>query len=142
MGVIGPIGLIGRMNAPIPNYYDVENARQLAGFAAASYSPEEWDVSDEWDMTDLIGDAGTDTQAMIWKNRQDVIVAFRGTRSLKNFVTDLRCRRAPLVGGPGQAEVHEGFQQALNSVCAALHSAVGQLLHGAEDARQRVPTGG
>src|SRR5208282_4585611 len=138
MGLIGPIG---RMNAPIPNHYDLENARQLAGFAAAAYMSDWPDGSDGWDLAGQIVDAGTDTQVIIWKNGQEMIVAFRGTRSLRNYVTDLRVRRAPLFPG-AKAEVHEGFQWALNSVCDALHSSLEQLLPAAEDARQRVPTGG
>jgi triacylglycerol lipase len=107
------------MNPPIPNHYDLENARQLAEFAAAAYSPHASHLSQ------VIENAATDTQAVIWKNGQDLIVAFRGTRSLRNFVTDLRCRRVPLFPG-AKAEVHQGFQRALESIYDALHAAVAQ----------------
>lgn len=125
------------MNTPIPNHYDLENARQLVGFAAAAYdaqqsgSPELFrGLSQSRDgSATVIQDGGTDTQAVIWKNPQDMIVAFRGTRSLRNFVTDIRARRVPLFPG-SEAEVHEGFQRALNSVCEALHSSVEQLAGG------------
>jgi triacylglycerol lipase len=143
------------MNAPIPNKYDLENARQLAGFAAAAYESDwsdgadgsdvadGWGGSDGWDVAGRIVDGGTDTQVVLWKNAQDLIVAFRGTRSLRNFVTDLRARRVALAGGgPRQAEVHEGFQQALNSVWEALKSSVEKLLRAGGDAQQRVPAGG
>jgi triacylglycerol lipase len=87
------------------------------------------DGSDGWDVAGRIGDGGTDTQVIIWKNPQDMVVAFRGTRSLRNFVTDICARRVPLFP-EAKAEVHEGFQWALGSVCDALHSAVEQLADG------------
>ena len=89
----------------------------------------------------IIDSATTDTRAVTYQTEQDLIVAFRGTRSLRNFVTDIRARRVPLFAG-SEAEVHEGFQQALDSVCDALQSSVEELLRTAEDAQQRVPTGG
>jgi hypothetical protein len=102
----------------------------LVGFAAAAY------LSDGSDVADKIVDRGTDTQVVIWENPGDLIVAFRGTRSLRNFVTDIRARRVALTaGGPRQAEVHEGFQWALNSVYDALHSSVEQLAGGPSSPR-------
>jgi triacylglycerol lipase len=114
------------MNAPIPKHYDPENARALVQCAAASYG------SDMADASDVITNENTDTRAVIYQpTEQDLVVAFRGTRSLRNFVTDLRARRVAFpAGGPGRAEVHEGFQRALDSVCAALHSSVQQLAGG------------
>ena len=124
------------MNAPVPNHYDLENARQLAAFAAAAYRSDGADVAGGWDMAGRIVDAGTDTQVVIWRNPQDMIVAFRGTRSLRNFVTDIRARRVALTtGGAGEAEVHEGFQRALNSVCEDLQSSVTQLAGGPNSPR-------
>jgi hypothetical protein len=145
------------MNTPFPNRYDPQNAAALVQFAADAYSTR-------WGETpsnpNLIGDEvtarrslalpssrptvieneATDTRAVIYQTERDVIVAFRGTRSLRNFVTDIRARRVPLFPG-SEAEVHEGFQQALNGVYDDLLAGVEQLLRADEDARQRVPTG-
>jgi triacylglycerol lipase len=113
------------MNPPLPNFYDLENARQLVGFAAASYASDPADASDLSAMAsataDVIANEATDTRAVIYQpTEQDTIVAFRGTRSLRNFVTDIKARRAPLLDGPAGAEVHEGFQIAFRSVCRGL----------------------
>jgi triacylglycerol lipase len=126
------------MNLPIPSYYDPENARQLAGFAADAYSrwgetqsnPKSIDGSTESRPT-VIENETTDTRAVVYQSETDIVAAFRGTQSLRNFVTDICARRVALTaGGPDKAEVHEGFQRALNSVYDALLSAVEDLASG------------
>jgi hypothetical protein len=98
------------MNAPIPQFYDPENAAALAQFTAASYE------SDGSDASDVIENKTTDTRVVISQpTEHDLVIAFRGTRSLQNFVTDISCRRVPLFPGSG-AQVHEGFLRALDSV--------------------------
>jgi hypothetical protein len=72
----------------------------------------------------VIEEAATDTKAVLYQpTDQDLIVAFRGTRSLQNFVTDLCCKRVPLFPG-SDAEVHAGFTLALQSVWPRLNDAV------------------
>jgi triacylglycerol lipase len=117
------------MNDPLPNVYDPQNAAALCALAAAAYGADLSDLSDGWDVAGRIVDAGTDTQVMIWKNPRDMVVGFRGTRSLRNFVTDLNCRRVPLLPGK-EAEVHEGFQRALDGVYEALQSSVEEMTGG------------
>jgi hypothetical protein len=108
------------MNAPIPNHYDPENARQLVAFAAATYGSDLSDLSDlsdGWAVAGRVVDAGTDTQVIIWKNPQNIIVAFRGTQSLRNFVTDSQFSRLAQNAagqviadpGPGTARVIVGL---------------------------------
>ena len=116
------------MNAPITNHYDPENAAELMKFAAAAYDRNR-ELQIENFQLSIIDSATTDTRAVIYQTEQDIIVAFRGTRSLRNFVTDIRARRVPLFAG-SEAEVHEGFQCALNSVCDALLSSVEEMAGG------------
>jgi triacylglycerol lipase len=114
------------MNAPIRNHYDLENARQLVACAAAAYlESAECRVQSAENCVEITK-TSTDTRAVIstlcTQNSSlhtDLVVAFRGTRSLRNFVTDLRCRRVPLFPG-AKAEVHEGFKLALDSISPAV----------------------
>jgi len=124
------------MNSPIPNFYDPENARQLVAFAADAYcSVEPPAQAFEAQPRHYITDVATDTQAVIYQpTAQDIVVAFRGTRSLRNFVTDLTARRVPLLDGPAGAEVHEGFQTAFQSVSRDL----GEYLKNNLSAQQRL----
>jgi hypothetical protein len=92
------------MNPPVPNHYDLENARQLVGLAADSYNAE------SVFGCVAVEDKRTDTRAVVCRaGDEDVVVAFRGTRSLRNFVTDVCARRAECREGPREAEVQRGF---------------------------------
>jgi triacylglycerol lipase len=57
----------------------------------------------------------TDTQVLVCRWNDDVVVAFRGTElKLRDWLTDLTGSLVPCQNGTGQ--VHSGFQAALNSV--------------------------
>jgi hypothetical protein len=121
------------MNEPILDRYDAENAAALCGFAAAAYGGGEpiWSSRPN----------ASDTSASIFQAGGDLVLAFRGTRSLANFVTDVRARRVAFTaapGGPpasviltrgsaaaspyqggsatGELEAHEGFLAALDAI--------------------------
>jgi hypothetical protein len=80
------------MNEPILDRYDAENAAALCGFAAAAYGGGE--------PTWCSRPNASDTSASIFQAGGDVVVAFRGTRSLANFVTDVRARRVAFTAAP------------------------------------------
>lgn len=68
----------------------------------------------------------TDTQVLVCRWNNDVVVAFRGTElKLQDMLTDLRASLVPCTGGPGQ--VHHGFQSALNSVYPQIVRAISQI---------------
>jgi triacylglycerol lipase len=120
------------MNAPISNYYDLENARVLVGLAEETYGNGQPRKLSGIDNGQAVEDAGSDTKAVVCRvTKRDVVVAFRGTRSLRNFVTDISARRVALKDGPVTAGVHEGFQWALDSVfdgiLAVVQEAVGEM---------------
>jgi hypothetical protein len=74
---------------------------------------------------------GTDTLAFIAANAASVFVCFRGTQDLRNWITDLDCRRvATQVQGSNKAEVHAGFRDALNSVLPGLRETLTRLAAG------------
>ena len=65
-----------------------------------------------------IFNSGTDTHGFIASDRSSVVVAFRGTNSLTNVLTDLWLTKVPIVtGGP---LVHHGFCYAFNTVYDAI----------------------
>ena len=108
------------MNAPVPNKYDPQNAAALVAFAADAYS-------DSPGSPHVIYDERTDTKAVFYESGTDVVVSFRGTQSLQNFVTDLRARRVAWNFPANGMEVHEGFKQALDIVWVPLMSALNRL---------------
>jgi triacylglycerol lipase len=91
------------MNPLLANQYDPANARDLALCSRLAYD----------DLSAVeVRDASTDTRVIILENETDVIVAFRGTQDLRNWLTDLDCRRLAWNG----FKIHDGFEIALNSV--------------------------
>ncbi|MGP8200225.1 MAG: lipase family protein [Limisphaerales bacterium] len=94
------------MKAAIPNQFDAQNAAVLCALAAGAYQSQISDFRFE------ISDADTDTRVVIYQNDTELIVAFRGTAGLRNWVTDLDARFKAESG----CRVHAGFSAALDSV--------------------------
>lgn len=108
------------MTTPIPNSYSPHNAAKLVAFSAAAYQtapPRDSLVIDQ---------NGTNMRVVLSNIGSDLVVAFRGTQSLANFVTDAQVRRVPLFPG-SDAEAHEGFFFAFESVRTRLEEAVAEL---------------
>jgi triacylglycerol lipase len=109
------------MNPPIPNQYDAENAANLVQFASDAYVDGRATLrgavigssqgSTESHPT-MIENEATDTRVVVWQTAQDLIIAFRGTADMRNWLTDLDCRFAIEDG----CRVHAGFAAALESV--------------------------
>lgn len=62
-----------------------------------------------------------DTQAFGCVLEHDLLIAFRGTKELRDFLTDLLVKTSPLHDFSGEAEikgveVHEGFRRALEAI--------------------------
>ena len=94
------------MNFPQPDIFDPANARDLCLASAASYQSRA--AAEQISLWS----GATDTRVLITVRDNDLIVAFRGTQDLRNWVTDLDCEFVRL----GGARVHRGFHQALHSV--------------------------
>jgi pimeloyl-ACP methyl ester carboxylesterase len=125
------------MNAPIPNHYDPENARALCQASAAAYRSDGETVyrseahlrSTDTPAPRLIHSSATDTRAVISELptphselSTDLVLSFRGTADLRNWLTDLDCKKAPLYWSAGK--VHRGFNLALESVAEELDAAI------------------
>ncbi len=74
---------------------------------------------------DTICDTATDTHCLIGEAADCIIVAFKGTTSIRNWMTDVDCKRVTLVSGDGSSKVHKGFEAALNSIFQKLYMRLG-----------------
>jgi len=94
--------------------YSAVNAYALAQFADLAYGqePDIKGQTKDWgfDSCEVINDH--DTQVFIAARPDAIVVAFRGTSDINNWITDINIH---LTGGP-LGQVHEGFMAALNVV--------------------------
>ena len=132
-------------------FYDRGMAAQLARGAAAAYGAERdiqaWAQAQECEACEVVRDARADTLAFVAAAGETGFVVFRGTRDLRNWITDLDCRRVEFFTGEngevrspafsrsippkgGTPNVHEGFSRALRNVWADLLDALQQTAPG------------
>lgn len=90
------------------NAYWLGTASLLAYKEGGDIQPE----TESWGFNDFEFFDEKDTQAFIAGNNDMLLLAYRGTESLKDWMTDADI---DLVGGPG-GKVHEGFSMALSHV--------------------------
>jgi triacylglycerol lipase len=138
------------MHPGMENLYDRDTAAALARGAAAAYGDvrqmRAWAAAQGCDGCQEFRDAATDTAGFVAWAKEQAFVVFRGTRDLRNWMTDLDARRVRWNGGhgaygahgkngtnakngthgPDAVEVHRGFAQALESVKDALDEALAQ----------------
>lgn len=88
----------------IPTSYDPARARILAAASAEAYLPPRRGYP--------IYCGETDTRVLVLGTSTDVIIAFRGTANLRDWLTDLDCG----LFDTGSFRVHHGFLRALRSV--------------------------
>lgn len=70
-----------------------------------------------------IYDRGTDTHGFIASNDSTVVVAFRGTASFRNLVTDLSFKQKKIIS-TSREYAHGGFVSALNSVYRSIETSI------------------
>ena len=117
--------------------FSIDTARMLINFAIQAYKdPENFDVEDMgFHMAKFIENKSTDTQLYLAKNENQVVIAFRGTSSVKDALNDLNIlkRTFPKLGffkrlfklrSIFNAKAHEGFYEAYNSIRDDLHEAI------------------
>lgn len=85
--------------------FSLRNALALAYMSKRAY-----------DDPPTIHDDVTDTNVLIVEQPEAVIVAFRGTASLRNMLTDLKVRRIKQRIANWETEIHQGFWNAEDSV--------------------------
>jgi hypothetical protein len=98
----------------------------LVRAAAAVYGEqremEAWAVEQECESCAVVRGQATDTLAMAAASRECGYVVFRGTRDLRNWMSDLDCRLR--IADCGLGKVHDGFERALASVEEELKEAM------------------
>jgi hypothetical protein len=107
--------------------YATPAATWMSELAALAY----WDADligqqlGRWGFARVAGlaDAGTDTSGFIASRDQVLVISFRGTSGLQNFLTDGNIRRVPAPWAAGS--VHEGFKHALDTVWPQIKTALG-----------------
>lgn len=90
------------MNLPVANKYDPQNALELCRASASAY-----------DEPALIMSKETDTRVIVVEDGQDLIIAFRGTADMRNWLTDIDVKMVNVGNG---FKVHAGFRTAIFSV--------------------------
>jgi hypothetical protein len=141
--------------------YDPCAAAELARGAAAAYGKDQdmtaWAREQGCRGCEVARDDATDTLGFVAANGARAFVVFRGTRDLRNWITDLDCRRVKMrpnaemlktenlksesisacqrvsVSAFSLVEVHEGFLRALDSVWERVAEALGRMAAGKRD---------
>jgi triacylglycerol lipase len=117
---------------PAARKHSKANAMWLADISQLVYLREGYVRAQftQWgfDAVHWIEDKGSDTQAVVATRNDHAVVAFRGTESATDFLTDLSFRKIPFQAGPAGSptvgKAHRGFAQALNAVWSPVLAAL------------------
>jgi hypothetical protein len=112
------------MNEAALNVFDAGNAAMLCAASAAAYS--------DYGTYEAVVARSTDTHVRIVRAGADVIVAFRGTADVRNWLTDLDCaweleaRRQNIdeMHRTRCCRIHRGFARAVDSVEAEISAEI------------------
>jgi triacylglycerol lipase len=129
------------MNAPREGVYDRVTAGALVKGAAACYGDEAamrlWGRTQGCEECQVVRDERTDTLAFAAANETEVFVCFRGTRDLRNWITDLDCGLTsassvePRIADCGlEGGIHAGFYRALEAVWGELAAVLERMAAG------------
>lgn len=124
-GDVVPVDLID-FNPELQGYARPHAAWMAQMAALAYWNPELIEQQlQRWNFQPVakIAQASNDTSGFIASRGPVLVLAFRGTSSFKNFITDGNFLRVPADRGKGS--VHNGFKSALDSVWAQIQSALG-----------------
>lgn len=104
--------------------FDAANARECATWSALAYGPGQ-----NLPGGVLVSCARTDTQVLVVDRTAYVVIAFRGTTDLRDWITNAKFVRALLVeeSDGSRCEVHGGFLVAYESIIEKLSEVLRQL---------------
>ncbi len=100
---------------PNNSEFSLNNAYALALASKLAYAPEDQirnTLIEQGFSTEFINGPSTDTQLFIAHNASTVVIVFRGTENIKDWLTDAGIEFRMTVHG----RVHKGFDKALDSV--------------------------
>lgn len=109
---------------PTIKKYDLNNALRLSEASSLAYESKrkvKEHVKNNWGFKKFEFFDNADTQAFMAANREVIILSFRGTESIQDWITDAKVK---FVKGPF-GRVHRGFSKALeyvwNNIAYTLH---------------------
>ena len=105
----------------IPLPFNLGTAKLLAEFSRRAYSTTP--TADKlpgspWSVLRIA--AGTETTVLIEDIGSAIVLAFRGTRNLRDWLTDVEIRKAPCGAATDPARIHRGFLAAADSILPAI----------------------
>ncbi len=114
---------------------DITIAKELVDMAKLSYSPEE-EITQEleekgYTCREFINDKETDTQCFIASDDEKIVIAFRGTSSIKDAFTDLLIIKTPYPKSRRwffKPRAHYGFVNAFLAVRHRIHEVLSRCL--------------
>ena len=104
--------------------FDLAKAHALALDSQLAYASGLGSCSDDRASYHEIGNPQTDIHAVLIQRRDFNTLAFRGTASLQNWMTDAQVGMVELGSTGGM--IHRGFQAAYLSVCALVQDELGR----------------
>lgn len=126
-----------------PRHDLLENAYYLAHVAAATYSgqqgigtnhiqPDQYPYYDALQLGEpIVFDApALDAHGFVAKGADCLVVGFRGTSSIQNWITSVRFEQKPiLIERISMGMIHIGFAEAFAPLCRPLKEAIEGILH-------------
>jgi len=104
---------------PAAIQFDLDNARACARACADAYR------GGDGPSPRIISVPGTDTHCLVGEDANSITIAFRGSVSIRNWITDAEFERVTLIAGDGTcSKVHKGFNAAWNSILVPLFAAL------------------
>jgi len=101
----------------------LQNAK-LSNLAYEEYSTVQQQIASYGLTADMrIYDAETDTHGFIASNKDSVVIVFRGTKSLSNWLTNFWFTKEPIIDGQPYL-AHSGFLQAFKKVYKSIEAHV------------------
>eukprot|EP00735_Rhodelphis_limneticus_P003492 TRINITY_DN1496_c0_g1::TRINITY_DN1496_c0_g1_i1::g.27097::m.27097 TRINITY_DN1496_c0_g1::TRINITY_DN1496_c0_g1_i1::g.27097 ORF type:complete len:315 (+),score=67.82,sp/O59952/LIP_THELA/35.69/6e-33,Lipase_3/PF01764.20/4.2e-32,DUF2974/PF11187.3/8.5e-08,PGAP1/PF07819.8/0.00024,Thioesterase/PF00975.15/0.0025,Abhydrolase_1/PF00561.15/0.0041,Abhydrolase_6/PF12697.2/0.0042,Abhydrolase_5/PF12695.2/0.0088,zf-RanBP/PF00641.13/0.043 TRINITY_DN1496_c0_g1_i1:97-945(+) len=117
--------------------YDENMSMKMVHYSGASYClglDNKWDCGkhcefNNFSLRTVLYDAGHDTFGYVGTdlNTGHVIIAFRGSQSLRNWIDNLKLSKAVPYDEVPDAMVHSGFLEAFQSVSAQMYDALASM---------------
>jgi hypothetical protein len=118
------IPLLQQLKTKPVEHYQIEYFKEVLNFTRSAYcldGLQNWECSTcsrELEVSDisLVGEYHSDTFGFVGysKKLNTIVVSFRGTRNIKNWIQDLKFAKPdyPFEGAPENVKVHLGFLEA------------------------------
>lgn len=118
------------MNLGNHNQFDLLNARICAAASACAYTGVLTGRYFAGASGRMVSAPQTDTQVLIAEFTDCAIIAFRGSSSIRDFITDAEFTRTQFSYRTGEdmAEIHTGFLRAFDSIIPPMSDVIKQLV--------------